>query len=56
MIITCPYSTLKNIEDAYQHSPDFIKPEIKAIRDRLASELEIDVRRVTPRLEGENTN
>ena len=43
MIVTCPYSTLKNLEDAYHHSPEFIQSEIKALRDRLASELEINV-------------
>jgi len=43
MIVTCPYSTLKNLEDAFHHSPDFIKEDVKALRDKLASELEIDI-------------
>jgi hypothetical protein len=43
MIVQCPYSTLKNLEDAFHHSPEFIKPEVKALRDKLASELEIDI-------------
>jgi len=43
MIVTCPYSTLKSLEDALHHSPDFIRPEVKALRDKLASQLEIDI-------------
>jgi len=43
VIVTCPYSTLKNLEDAYHHSPEFIREDVKALRDRLASQLEINV-------------
>jgi len=43
VIVTCPYSTLKNLEDAYHHSPEFIREEVKALRDKLASQLEINV-------------
>jgi hypothetical protein len=43
VIVTCPYSTLKNLEDAYHHSPEYIRPEVKSLRDKLASELGINI-------------
>ena len=43
MIVTCPYSTLKNLEDAYHHSPEAYKEEIKSLREKVASDMGIDI-------------
>jgi hypothetical protein len=43
MIVTCPYSTLKNLEDAFHHSPEAYREEILKLREKVANDMGIDL-------------
>ena len=43
MIVTCPYSTLKNLEDAFHHSPEAYREEIGRLREKIAGDIGIDL-------------